>query len=91
MHIVVVAINEVDSFISGQVIVSLLHCQPKLASELRYENQRPFYFIGIVIHDTPEIPRKSSAKKRLYEKYNNLFVISDLVLFTNPAKICFAT
>ena len=85
------AIDKVYAFISSQVVERLFHRQTKSPSELRNENQRPFYFIGIVIHDTPEIPRKSSAKKRLYEKYNNLFVISDLVLFTNLAKICFST
>ena len=60
MHIVIVAIDEVDAFVTSQVVERLLHRQSKSLSELRDENQRPFYFIGIAIHNIMVLPRKSS-------------------------------
>ena len=76
MHIVIVAIDEVDAFVTSQVVERLLHRQSKSSSELRDENQRPFYFIGIAIHNIMELPRKSSIKSRLTEKKVNLFTFS---------------
>ena len=76
MHIVVVAIDKVDAFVTSQVVERLFHRQSKSSSELRDEDQCPFYFIGIAIHNIIELSRKSSIKSRLIEKNVNLFTFS---------------
>ena len=73
MHIVVVAINKVDAFVTSQVVERLLHRQAKFSSELRDENQCPFYFIGIAIHNITDLPCKGSTKFLLSENNMDLF------------------
>ena len=60
VHIVVVAVDEIDTFVSSQVVKSLLHRQPKLSPELRNEDQRPLYFIGIAVHSIIHLEGKIS-------------------------------
>ena len=76
MHIVVVAIDKVDAFVTSQVVERLLHRKSKSSPKFRDEDQCPLYFIGIVIHNIMELPRKSSIKSRLIEKKVNLFTFS---------------
>ena len=52
MYIVVVPVNKVYAFISSQIVERLLYRQSEFPSEFRNENQGPFYFLSIAIHNT---------------------------------------
>ena len=49
MHISVVAVNEINTFVTAQIVKSLLHRQPVLAPELKDEDDRPFQFFLYII------------------------------------------
>lgn len=49
MHIPVVAVYEIYSFIATQVVESLFHRQSVLAPELKDENDCPFQFVLYII------------------------------------------
>ena len=46
MHVPVMAVYEIYSFVAAQVVESLFHRQSVLAPELKDEDDRPFQFLS---------------------------------------------
>lgn len=49
MHIFVVAVDEIYSFVATQVVEGLFHRQSILAPELKDEDHRPFQFVLYIV------------------------------------------